>query len=156
MNQLQSLKWKFEAVSWLIIILLIIAFLFPILSKVDNFPFLFYNILFIAVFFHFTKYIFLLKFVPFSHQQRTKLALIFLSIPLLMLLFNGVGEFQAYADEIGLQSIVNSLPNVDSNSLIRYIKTEMLFFGVSSIIAAVLFPIRLIISIWRVRNSNRT
>jgi len=73
-----------------------------------------------------------------------------------MLLLNGVGEFQAYSDEIGLQFIVSELPNVDQNSIIRYIKTEMLFFGVASVIVAVLFPIRLIVSIWRVRNRNRT
>ena len=39
-------------------------------------------------------------------------------------------------------------------SLINYIKNEMIFFGVGSIITGIILPFRMIISLWRMRNKG--
>lgn len=65
---------------------------------------------------------------------------------------DGVAQFQGFLDEKGLQSIMGHLDIETQNALSKFIRNEFIFFGVGSVIAAIILPIRLIISIWRVRN----
>jgi hypothetical protein len=44
--------------------------------------------------------------------------------------------------------------SAEKERLLQYFKTEYLFFGVSSVISAILFPVRLLISFWRVYNKT--
>ena len=49
-------------------------------------------------------------------------------------------------------SITNSIKNSIRNSMINYVRSEMILFGVGSIVSAAAFAFRLILSVWRMRN----
>jgi hypothetical protein len=78
--------------------------------------------------------------------------LVFLSIPIIFNLINNLNYFVTYLDEFSYEAFLGHLGANTRNSLETYIKSEMLLFSVGSIIAAILFPFRLIVSLWRQRN----
>jgi hypothetical protein len=39
--------------------------------------------------------------------------------------------------------------------MMNYIRSEMLLFGVAGIISSVIFPFRMLMSVWRYRNQGR-
>ena len=138
---------------WLgIIVLLCLMVYFPIRTNHIQFPFLAINMIYIAVFVFFTRLIFLLKFSFLAKALVVKLIIIFISIPIIVLLIDGISEFLAFLDEDGLHDVMGHLKMNAQNSLIRFIKSEFIFFGVGSVITAIILPFRLIISIWRVVN----
>ncbi|MEL7121637.1 MAG: hypothetical protein AAFO07_19470, partial [Bacteroidota bacterium] len=57
-----------------------------------------------------------------------------------------------YIDNEGFDAIVGNLPYEKRNGLLSYIRNEMFFFGVGSIASCVIFPFRLVLSVWRGRN----
>ena len=64
----------------------------------------------------------------------------------------GVYLIQTYLDEKGLGSFLSHLSLPEQDSLGFYIRNVMLFFGAGSIIAAIVLPLRLVVSIWLGRN----
>jgi hypothetical protein len=61
-------------------------------------------------------------------------------------------DFQRFLDEDGLISLMGSL-NIDQQyGLAKYIRYEKLFFGTGAMVTIIMLPIRMIVSIWRVRN----
>jgi len=152
-NQQQSLFFKLEILWWLITAILIMGVLYPIYSKVgSNYPFYFANILFIVVFITFTRLIFLLKFSFLADWEKIKIALITITPILLFFLVNELNYFQTFLDEKGVENFLTQMSIPEQETMRRYITAEMLLFGVGSLIAAVVLPIRLLMSIWRVRN----
>jgi len=81
-----------------------------------------------------------------------KLVLLFLCIPVLFYLISQINSFQTYMDEEGIESILPSLTLEEQASLGSYIRTEMVFFGVGAAVSALIFPFRMVISVWRTRN----
>jgi hypothetical protein len=152
LNSTRSLKLKQEALWLGIIMLLCLIVLIPIKTNQIEFPFLGYNMIYIAVFIVFSRMIFLLRHSFLSHAFVIKLILIFISIPIIVLLMDGLAEFQAFMDEDSLHSLMMHLPLKTQNALARFIRSEFIFFGVGSVLTAIILPIRLIVSIWRVRN----
>lgn len=149
----QSLFLRLEFVWWLITALIIIGVLFPIYSKVGMaYPFYTANILFIITFITFTRSIFLLKYSFLSHWEKIKIALIAVTPLLLFYLINELNYFQTFLDEKGIENFLAKMSIPDRETMRKYITAEMLLFGVGSIITAIILPIRLVISIWRVRN----
>jgi hypothetical protein len=153
-NEKIALSWKIELLSILGTTVLAVLILLPILRNVPEYQFFIYNSVIIFVFFMLTRYIFLLKFTPFARFAPLKAIFIFATIPLLVYLIDGLAEFQFFLDEEGANSIVLHLPASKQMSISNYIRSEMVFFGVGAIITSFIFPIRMIISIWKVRNRN--
>jgi len=152
MDQKNALVLRLELIWWLFTALVVIGVLFPILKNTDNYPFLLANIIFIVVFITLTRYFFLLKHTFLAKQQVLKVIAIVACIPLLFYLVNQVNLFQTFLDENGIKGI---LPNMIEANLVgvgRYVKSEMLLFGVGSIIITAMFPIRMLTSIWKTRN----
>ena len=79
------------------------------------------------------------------------MAVVFLSIPAVFLLIQEINLFQTYLDENGFLSIVGILPKDQQLSMMQYIRTEMLLFGVGSVIAGIVFPLRLVVYLWKGR-----
>jgi hypothetical protein len=152
MNQKNILSFKLELVWWLISIIVVVVVLFPILSKVKEYPFQFVNIVFILLFITLARYIFLLKHTFLANQQILKAILGVLCIPIIFYLISEINYFQTYLDEEGLESIMPNLALDRQGSLINYIRSEVLFFGVGSLITAIIFPVRMLVSIWRLHN----
>lgn len=146
-------KLSLELLSWLIIVIIIVAILSPIYTELDMaFPYYAYNTVCIFVFLYFTKHIFLLRHSLFSHHGVVKFVLLLCCIPLLLYIVDGHYEAQRFFDEDGLYNTLSRLDPVTQISLSKYIRYEMVFFAVGSFIVALMLPIRLIVSEWRIRN----
>ncbi len=154
-----NLKIRLEIIWWIITALVVVGILYPIVSSVDNYQFLIENIVFIVVLITLTRYIFLLKHTFLAKINWLKLVLIFLCIPLLAYLFQSVNNFQTFLDNLldtDWENAFGSGSHDQQNKMHSYIRAEMLLFGVGAIIVSFLFPIRMVISIWRQINRGTT
>jgi len=143
---------RLELIWWLVTAVIVAGVLFPLRAYWSDYPFLLTNIIYIIVFVTLTRYIFLLPFTFLAHRQTLKLVLIFLCIPLVFLLVQELNAFQTYLDYYGPEALLGKDNLEISDSIIRYTYNEMMLFGMGSIISGVVFPFRLVISIWRGRN----
>lgn len=147
---------RLELVWLLVTAVILVAVIFPIYDANSDCPFLIPNFIFILTFVTFIRYIFFLKFTLIRYLQWIKVLLILVCIPLVAYIFQELNVFIRYADEIGIQSLYLDLPEGKQSVLIEYTKTEMLFFGVGSLISACVFPFRMLISFWRTYNLGTT
>jgi len=140
--------------GWILFTILLCALvLMPLYNSLGSkYPFYTENIIFIIAAVTFIRYIFLLKFHWIADTTYPKVALIFLSIPIIMYLVDNVYDFQAYVDEEGLYALLEDFPSEKQKSLGSYMKTQMIFFWTAAVISAVLLPIRMIVSLWRQKN----
>jgi hypothetical protein len=152
MSQLRNEKLKVELIWWIFTTIIVIAVLIPIWRNVPSFPFFAENIFFIAAFVTFTRYIFLLPTTLIAKSKWIKVFIIAISAILFFVMTTGLGDFHNFLEERGLQTLVTHLHVTKQTSVINYIKSEMIFFGVASIIAGLILPIRMIVSLWRMRN----
>lgn len=155
MERSKGLYLKLEIIWWIFTIILLAGVLYPILSKLNSYPFLLINSIFVIVFVTFTRYTFLMKHTFIAKQQVLKIVLAILCLPIVLYLINGVNYFQTYIDENGLEAVVGELPFKQQDSMISYIRSLLIFFGVGGIIATVAFAVRLIISVWQYRNRGK-
>jgi len=147
-------KLSLELVMWLFTAVLVLLVLMPIYFNVPSYPFYFSNILFIVVFITFARYIFLLKHTFVAHSLVFKAFMMIAAIPIIMFLLDSVSMFQGFTDDIGLDTLVPDLTIARQKAITKYMRTEMIFFGVGAVIVAVLFPFRMLVSIWRGINKN--
>jgi len=153
-SSINSQHWKIELLSILVTAILVVIFMLPIFRNVPDFPFMFYNIAAIAIFVTLIRYIFLLRFTPFARSLPIKVILTFAALGVFAFLMDGLSLFQNTLDEEGTYSMVSHL-NIDQQlPLSKYIRSEMIFFGVGALISTIILPFRMIISIWRVKNRN--
>jgi hypothetical protein len=147
-------EWKFEWQSYLFVAGVIALFLLPIYNVADH-KYRFYteNIVSIAVFLSFSKYIFLLKFSPFARKKWLKFAVVFLCIPLMMYLIDALYEFQKFLDEEGIASVLVHTSDMSNYNFGKFIRYQYMFFNTGAIVVTFLMPIRLIISFWRTYNT---
>ena len=153
MTETNQLKTRLELLWWIFTALLVLAVLSPLWLNGIVFPFLWLNVLFIVIFVTFTRYIFLLKHTLWARKLWPKLVVVTGSVVLIFVIVTGIGDFNNFVEEEGLQTLVDHLPHNNQYPLIRYIQTEAIFFGVGSVVAAFLFPFRMLMSIWRTRNT---
>ncbi len=150
----KNLILRLELLWILITLIVLVVVLLPIYSTADFYPFYKYNILFVVVFISLTRYIFFLKHTVLAHRMYLKAVVGFICIPFTFYLIKGLQEFQVYYDEIGLQEFYTSLDYAKQKMMMKYNKAEFFLFGTGSIITAILFPMRMILSIWRNYNKG--
>ncbi|HPN68455.1 MAG TPA: hypothetical protein PLZ32_03025 [Saprospiraceae bacterium] len=149
-----NLKIRAEILFWIITAVITFIVMHPIYNYYGmEYPFYWSNIPFIIIFLTYTRYIFLLKYTPFSQTHWVKIGLIFLSIPLLLVLVDGLYEFQRYLDVMGFVDISKDDAN-EASSMAKYARYQYLFFGTGAIMVLVFLPLRMIVSIWRVTNKK--
>ena len=152
------LKIQIELLSWLITAIITYLIVSPILSTFSQFDYLYSNIVFVVIFLTYSRYIFLLPHTFFSHWQTGKFLIIFASIPLVFYLVNALMAFEEFSNDEGLRLFEKYLnPNTSyeaQQASLTYMRREMMFFGSSSIIVAVLLPFRFLLSFWRVYNQT--
>jgi len=117
---------RLELVWWVFTILAAVGLVYPIIAKAEH-TFL-------------------------AHNQWAKSACIVACIPLISYLINEVFFFQSFIDEQGPEAIFGNVPLASMGNIVDYMKSEMVFFGVGAAITAIIFPFRMLISIWRNRN----
>lgn len=150
------MKYKILAEFLFIILTIFVAWL--IMRKVDELlplnPFRTVNYFSIIVFLLYTRYIFLLKFTPFSHTAWIKGILMLISIPFLLYLIDSFYDFTKMLNEEGIEFNINSDSKEERVAMAEYTKNEFFFFLVGAIITCIVMPIRMIISIYRVYNNK--
>lgn len=147
-------KLSLELMMWLFTAVLVVLILMPIHFNIEAYPFYFSNVLFIVVFITFARYIFLLKHTYVAHSLIFKVVMMVAAIPIIMYLLDSVSVFQGFTDDVGLDTLVPELTIPRQKAIMRYVRTEMIFFGVGAVIVAFIFPFRMLISIWRGINKN--
>lgn len=152
MQRTSKQKLQIELLWWLVTALFTGLVMWPILQNAPDYPFFAENIFFVVAFITFTRYVFLLPSTPVAHTKWIKVFIIGSSAILFFVMTTGLSDFRNFMDERGLQTLVTHLPVQKQTSVINYIKNEMVFFGVGSIIAGIALPVRMVISLWRMRN----
>lgn len=152
MDQSKNLSLKMELIWWLVTAILVAAILYPILQYTNDYPFLSLNIIYIVVFVTFSRHIFLLRYTILANAHLVKVAIILLSVPIIAYLIGGINFFQTYIDENGMDSFLSSSSALSQEQIGSFIRNELILFGVGSVIAAILLPFRLVISLWRWKN----
>jgi hypothetical protein len=148
-------KWTAELFFWLIAIVIALLVMRPVHEYIEkDYEFYTINYVFIVLFLSFSRYILLLKYTPFSHNAWIKLILLFSCIPLFLFLIDGQYNFHQMLDEKGLEPIVKSQNLEFRWNIAKYTKYQFLFFSTGTIITLIIMPIRMIISIWKVRNKG--
>jgi hypothetical protein len=143
-----------EMIWWLVTALVIAIILVPIYVNIPYFEFYLFNITYIVVFITFSRYVFLIKYSWIKDNFWAKVILALLCPLLILIMMDGMNQFQLFLDEKGIESLMREVPNEKWDSFYKFIRSEFLLFGVGSIIISIIFPIRMVISVWRARNSN--
>lgn len=146
--------WVLELVWWLFTLVLVVFVMYPIYDEIPEYPFWMENCIAIAIFITAARYIFFLRFSPIAYIQQLKVVLAIGMIPLIFILVSQFNFFQTYLDENGILSFLGHLSPSRIDSMDRYIRNEMGFFSVGAVISSAILAIRLIISVWRVRNKG--
>ncbi len=155
MERLRQQKITVELLWWVFTAVVVVLVMLPIWLRVPAFPFDAQNILLITLFITFSRYIFFLPLTLIARLKWIKVFIIAAAGILFFVMTTAIGDFRNFLDEKGLQTLVDNLHVTEQTRMMTYIKNEMLFFGVGSIITGILLPIRMIISLWRMRNSGR-
>lgn len=145
---------QLEALWWVFTIVVLLGVLFPMLLDFKDYPFWWQNGLFVVLFITFTRYIFLLKHTFLGKAFWVKLVFLCLVVPLVFFIAQEVNLFQGYLDEKGLDPLLEHLSAEKTKSLVKYIHSEMILFGVGAIVAAVVLALRFVLSIWRQWNKG--
>lgn len=143
---------QMEGLWWVLTVITAVAVILPVYFIVGMFPFLISNIIFVVAFITLSRYIFLLPYTFLAKRQVLKQVLIFICFPIIFFLIQELNSFQTFLDENGMKAILGTLTLRKEQSLGAYLHAEMLLFAVGAIIAAILLPFRLGLSIWRTRN----
>ncbi len=147
-------KVGLEVVWWIATGLAVAVVMFPIWSAFPppGFPFSSSNVVFIVAFITFTRYIFLLKYTFLAYRQYVKIAMILVGLMVTLSLIIQLNDFQRLASESIAGDIMKGVSIEKQESVWSYIKTELPLFAIGSIIASIVLPVRLLMSVWRVRN----
>lgn len=154
MQNITAQKRKVELLWWLATFILAAIVLYPIWRNAPTYPFFAENLFFIVAFVTFTRYIFLLPTTLIARMKWIKVIIIAAAAIMFFVMSTGLSDFRNFMDEKGLQTLVDDLHVTQQTWVINYIKNEMVFFGVGSIIAGIALPVRMIMSLWRMRNKR--
>ncbi|HMR44992.1 MAG TPA: hypothetical protein PKC40_14210, partial [Saprospiraceae bacterium] len=91
----------------------------------------------------------------FAGKQRLKIFVIAVSVPVIFLLISELNFFQTSIDEERLENVLSHLDGSRQEQLFSYIRNEMIFFGTGSIIAAIILPFKMAVSIWKKHNKGK-
>ncbi len=144
--------WTVEIIWWIMTAIVAVLVMLPIYTTTPDFPFKAVNIAYIFIAITFTRYIFLLRHTPFAWSIPFKIIIPCTALIVIVLLGDGLMELQNMLDEDGFLTFLSHLDGDTAKSMYHYIRSEYFFFGVASLICAVILPIRMIVSIWRQKN----
>ena len=152
-DQANALRKRLELGSWIFTLILAAAVLAPVVINRIPYPFYFQNVLMIVVFVTVIRYAFLYKHTWIYQRRWIMRGIIGTSVIVVFIIATSMIDFRNYMDEVGLQEVVSGLSADRQYKLIKYIQSEVLFFGTGSILGLLALVLRLTISLWEMRNS---
>lgn len=147
-------KILLELIWWIFTILVCFLVLSPIVFSTSGYHFLRVNILFVVAFITITRYVFLLPHTFLDKLTWLKVILVLTSPIVIFLLVQEVIRFHVFIEENGWEAVFSSPTSAKLDRFNSYVYSEMLLFGVGSVISAVLLPFRMIVSVWRERKKR--
>ena len=156
-NRSSSFQYTLVLELLMLVFTIVLAFLviLPLTNSKVDYPFFTENIVFIFTFILVTRYVFLLKYSLLAKQQAVKVALVFLFIPFIFYLISGLHGFRTFLDEEGMYYPMRNLSADEAQRLGNYMYYEMVLFGSGAIVASIIFPFRMIISVWTLKNRGK-
>lgn len=145
-----------EILWWVITAVVVWIVLAPIYKAMYVWPFRNLNITYIIILITLVRYTFLLQHTFLAKQQILKIVLMLAMFPVTFMLVDKLNGFMTFVDDHSWDMITGHLPGLQKAEIEHYLWNEMLFFGVGSVIAAPVFAVRMMISIWRTRNLGTT
>ncbi len=146
---------RLELVWWLFTALVLSLVLYPVYTRVPNYPLYWMNGLYIVTAITLTRYIFLLPYTFLAPRQLLKVAIVLVIIPFIFYLIEGIHNFNEFIDYGDLHALMLPLPANEQEGMVSYVRNEMLWFGMAAVISAIIFPFRLVMSVWSLRNKGR-
>jgi len=156
-NRSPSFKYTIilELLTLLFSVILTFLVLLPLTNKQVEYPFFIENAVFIISFVLIIRYLFFLKYSFLAKQQIIKVGLVFVFIPFIFYLISSFHGFRTFLDVEGMYAPMQYLPAEKGQKLGDYMYYEMVFFGSGAIVASIIFPFRLIISVWTLKNRGK-
>jgi hypothetical protein len=149
-----SSRWTAELLGILITVIFAGILVYILNANIIRYHFVIINFLAIALFLTFSRYILLLQYTPFAFNTWMKLILLFGTIPLFFYFIDGIYEFLRMLDEEGIEPYVNSDSADFRWNFAKFTKYQFLFFITGTLCTLIMLPVRMIVSIWRVRNKG--
>lgn len=131
-----------------------VILLWPIYSNELDYPFYLNNFLFIVTPLLFFRYIFFIKFTFIENTLIPKLFFIPLAIVLIIYSYRGFNEFVNFYNDNGIFYSLEKFDLKKQDFLSKYINRQYIFFAILSMIASIIMPFRMLISVWRVYNKG--
>jgi len=128
--------------------------IYPIDRVIYQYPFRLENMMFIFAFIVLLRYLFFLSQTILSKNIILKILFAVGSIPLFLFLMNKMSLFRGFLGDTGLDQFMLHLSDSSQINMSRYIRTEVLVFGVGSMIATAFIPFLMLVSIWRQINKG--
>ena len=156
MTQELRVKLLMELVWWVLTAIVVYLVISPLKGVFIDIPFLSGNIIGIVAAITYARHILFLKHSLIARALWFKVVLVFVSIPMVFWLVSQINSMQIKMDEDGLfwfeTFIRRDITAEQRLNLFEYFKHEYIFFCTSAVMGAIIFPFRLIISIWRQYN----
>ncbi len=149
MDTLGKNQLRLELLWWVFTFVLTALVLLPIYDRQIVFPFYTYNAVFVIAAVSLTRYLFLLNISWLRRRFVLQAALVFVLIPLLFFMGQGLNEFITYLDNEGPDHFVRHLPASYATAMNTYLRSEYFFFGVWAIVAGLLLPFRVFHHVWK-------
>lgn len=151
-NKYLLTKIRLELLWWLFTALIVVIVYLPLYINEIDFPYKIYNWAFIILAITITRLIFQLKHSFIAFNLVLKLLLMFLSVVVLMQAYRGISLLNIFNDENGYYYMFEHLPLEERYKMAAYVNWQYFLFGIAASIASIIFPFRLLISIFRVKN----
>lgn len=151
-NKYLYTKIRLELLWWLFTILVVVIVYLPITLNQIDFPYQYHNWAFIILSITISRLIFQLRHSFLAHNLVLKMLFMFLSVVVFMQAYRGVSLLNIFNDENGYYHIFEHLPLEKRYRMAAYVNWQFFLFGIATMVASILFPFRLLISIFRVKN----
>jgi hypothetical protein len=148
-------KIKLELVWWVVTAVILTTLMFPIWKDFSTFPFHNTLIVFILCFITFTRYGFLLKHTFLAEWERGKIIFVLFTLAIVGLLAFQIQDFNVWYDNGDPDQLLRVSSSKHKGDLLTYIKSTFLFFAIGGMISAIFLGVRLLVSIWRLRNRGK-
>jgi hypothetical protein len=150
------MKLLLEIIWWLITAVIVGAVMYPIWSNFPDYQFNAVNITNIVAFVTFTRYTFFLQYTFLAMYEKAKIAFVLFTVMIVATIMTQIQSFNVWIDGGDPDVLLSSVGKAEMReSLLSYIKSEFLFFVVGAIVAALFLSVRLLVSVWRLRNRGK-
>ncbi len=144
-----SKKWSLEFIWWGVTAVVAALIMLPILQANIDFPWMIYNVVYIAGAITLLRYNFSLHHHPLSDSKAFKIILILTAPILFFPILEGLHDFLEFNDQEGLQTLVEHLDVQKQTWTMKYMRIEYVLTGTICFLGVFAMIVKNIRSLWR-------